>query len=145
MHVLRQLDFRAHRVASRTYVGSRGARSGRCRGRQAADASRVMGHGYYCNLSRGEAPKKCSTFLSGFKHKMKIISITKRGASHFSSDLVRAPGARSIAVEKCEAPLLVTEIWQRAYPDILRSHDHFMGASPRNPRQKILRFKCAVP
>ena len=79
----------------------------------------------------GEAPKKCSTFLSGFKHKMKITSITKRGASHFSSDLERAPDARSIAVEKCEAPLLVTEIWQRAYQDILRSHDHFMGVSPR--------------
>ena len=88
-------------------------------------------HAFLSIPLRGEAPKKCSTFLSGFKHKMKIISITKRGASHFSSDLERAPGARSIAVEKCEAPLLVTEIWQRAYPDILRSHDHFMGASPR--------------
>ena len=49
--------------------------------------------------ARGEAPKKCSTFLGGFSYKI-IITLTPPNVTpEFSSDLERVPGARSIADE----------------------------------------------
>ena len=47
------------------------------------------------NMTLGEAPKKCSTFLGGFSHKIIITSTTPIVTPEFSSDLERAPGARS--------------------------------------------------
>ena len=44
--------------------------------------------------SRGEAPKKCSTFLGGFSHKIIITSTIPIVTPEFSSDLERAPGPR---------------------------------------------------
>ena len=55
----------------------------------------------------------CSTYFGGFTDKIDYNSITERGASHFSSDLERGTVPRSIAVEKCEAPLIVIKIWHR--------------------------------
>ena len=51
--------------------------------------------------------------LRSISHEVEDISRSKRGASHFSSDLERGAAPRSIAVEKCEAPLIVIKIWHR--------------------------------
>ena len=52
-----------------------------------------------------------SRFLSGPNSTHpEVISRNQRGASHFSSDLERAQGARSIAAEFFAAPLLIIEL-----------------------------------
>ena len=48
--------------------------------------------------------------LRTISDEVEFISRSKRGTSHFSSDLERAPGARSIAVEFVEVPPLVIEL-----------------------------------
>ena len=58
----------------------------------------------------GEAPNKCSTFSECEWFTVSVISITTWGTSNFSSDLERAPGARSIAEEKSDVPHVVIEI-----------------------------------
>ena len=61
-------------------------------------------------LPSDSGSQKVQHRFGGFKHKVRLISMTKRGASKNSSDLERAPGARSIAAEFFEAPLLVIEL-----------------------------------
>ena len=48
--------------------------------------------------------------LRSISHEVEDISRSKRGASHFSSDLERVPGTRSIAVEFVEAPHIVIKL-----------------------------------
>ena len=68
---------------------------------------------------RGEAPKKCSTFLGGFSYKI-IITLTPPNVTpEFSSDLERAPGARSIADENSGVTFGVVEL-RRCEP-----YEHF--------------------
>ena len=56
---------------------------------------------------------------AGFSHLNH--SITKRGASTNSTAIDRAPGARSISDENCEAPLLLLEIISSLFEMVRRS------------------------
>ena len=86
-------------------------------------------------LSRTPGPKRCQHRFGGFKHKVRLISMTKRGASKNSSDLGRAPGARSIAAEFFEAPLLVIEL-QRCENTPFYFHAAPFGT--RSPSQVVI-------
>ena len=81
----------------------------------------------------GEAPKKCSTFLGGFSHKIIITSTTPIVTPEFSSDLERAPGARSIADENSGVTFGVVELRRCEAYEHFRSHPvllGFMGTLP---------------
>jgi len=81
--------------------------------------------------SRGEAPKKCSTFLGGFSHKIIITSTTPIVTPEFSSDLERAPGARSIADENSGVTFGVVELRRCEAYEHFRSHPVLLGTLPR--------------
>ena len=71
----------------------------------------VHGSGRLTQRRRTESGShKVQHDLRTISYKVEFISRSKRGASHFSSDLERAPGAQSIAVEFVEAPRFVTEV-----------------------------------
>ena len=79
----------------------------------------------------GEAPKKCSTFLGGFSYKI-IITLTPPNVTpEFSSDLERAPGARSIADENSGVTLGVVELQRCEAYEHFRSHPVLLGILPR--------------
>ena len=75
----------------------------------------------------GEAPKKCSTFLGGFSHKIIITSTTPIVTPEFSSDLERAPGARSIADENSGVTFGVVELRRCEAYEHFRSHPVLLG------------------
>ena len=77
--------------------------------------------------TRGEAPKKCSTFLGGFSHKIIITSTTPIVTPEFSSDLERAPGARSIADENSGVTFGVVELRRCEAYEHFRSHPVLLG------------------
>ena len=81
-------------------------------------------------LPRGEAPKKCSTFLGGFSHKIIITSTTPIVTPEFSSDLERAPGARSIADENSGVTFGVVELRRCEAYEHFRSHPVLLGTLP---------------
>ena len=78
----------------------------------------------------GEAPKKCSTFLGGFSHKIIITSTTPNVTPEFSSDLERAPGARSIADENSGVTFGVVELRRCEAYEHFRSHPVLLGTLP---------------
>ena len=78
----------------------------------------------------GEAPKKCSTFLGGFSHKIIITSTTPIVTPEFSSDLERAPGARSIADENSGVTFGVVELRRCEAYEHFRSHPVLLGTLP---------------
>ena len=80
---------------------------------------------------RGEAPKKCSTFLGGFSHKIIITSTTPIVTPEFSSDLERAPGARSIADENSGVTFGVVELRRCEAYEHFRSHPVLLGTLPQ--------------
>ena len=73
--------------------------------------------------------------FGGFKHKSETISITKMGGSEFSSELEGAPGARSIADEFSDPPILVIES-QRC--ENTGFHFHAAPFGTRSPLSKNL-------
>ena len=81
--------------------------------------------------AQGEAPKKCSTFLGGFSHKIIITSTTPIVTPEFSSDLERAPGARSIADENSGVTFGVVELRRCEAYEHFRSHPVLLGTLPR--------------
>ena len=82
----------------------------------------------------GEAPKRCSTFLGGFSHKIIITSTTPIVTPEFSSDLERAPGARSIADENSGVTFGVVELRRCEAYEHFRSHPVLLGTLPQRPR-----------
>ena len=80
--------------------------------------------------AHGEAPKKCSTFLGGFSHKIIITSTTPIVTPEFSSDLERAPGARSIADENSGVTFGVVELRRCEAYEHFRSHPVLLGTLP---------------
>ena len=84
----------------------------------------------------GEAPKKCSTFLGGFSHKIIITSTTPIVTPEFSSDLERAPGARSIADENSGVTFGVVELRRCEAYEHFRSHPVLLGTLPHEAAQE---------
>ena len=84
---------------------------------------------------RGEAPKKCSTFLGGSSHKIIITSTTPIVTPEFSSDLERAPGARSIGDENSGVTFGVVELRRCEAYEHFRSHPVLLGTLPRGKRR----------
>ena len=82
------------------------------------------------NPPKGEAPKTCSTFLGGFSHKIIITSTTPIVTPEFSSDLERAPGARSIADENSGVTFGVVELRRCEAYEHFRSHPVLLGTLP---------------
>ena len=60
--------------------------------------------------SRGEAPKKCSTFSERSRYVLWDLWSTRFVTPDFSSDLERGAAPRSIADEKSGVTLLVVEL-----------------------------------
>ena len=80
---------------------------------------------------RGEAPKKCSTFPERSRHVLWDLWSTLIVTPDFSSDLERAPGARSIAEEKSGVTILVIELHWSQGSEHFRSPAVFLGILPR--------------
>ena len=81
--------------------------------------------------SGGEAPKKCSTFPERSRHVLWDLWSTLIVTPDFSSDLERAPGARSIAEEKSGVTILVIELHWSQGSEHFRSPAAFLGILPR--------------
>ena len=81
--------------------------------------------------ARGEAPKKCSTFPERSRHVLWDLWSTLIVTPDFSSDLERAPGARSIAEEKSGVTILVIELHWSQGSEHFRSPAVFLGILPR--------------
>ena len=79
----------------------------------------------------GEAPKKCSTFPERSRHVLWDLWSTLIVTPDFSSDLERAPGARSIAEEKSGVTILVIELHWSQGSEHFRSPAAFLGILPR--------------
>ena len=60
--------------------------------------------------TRGEAPKKCSTFSERSRYVLWDLWSTRFVTPDFSSDLERGAAPRSIADEKSGVTLLVVEL-----------------------------------
>ena len=78
----------------------------------------------------GEAPKKCSTFPERSRHVLWDLWSTLIVTPDFSSDLERAPGARSIAEEKSGVTILVIELHWSQGSEHFRSPAVFLGILP---------------
>jgi hypothetical protein len=84
-----------------------------------------------CNGSRGEAPKKCSTFSERSQHVLWDLWSTLIVTPDFSSDLERGAVPRSIADEKSGVTVLVIELHWSQDSEHFRSPAVFLGILPR--------------
>ena len=86
--------------------------------------------------SWGEAPKKCSTFLGGFRYKIIITLTTPNVTPDFSSDLERATVARSFADENSGVTFGVIELQRCEAYEHFRSHPVLLGTLPHEAAQE---------
>ena len=95
-------------------------------------ARRDTGHRGRPRGVKAEAPKKCSTFPERSRHVLwDLWSTLIVTTPDFSSDLERAPGARSIAEEKSGVTILVIELHWSQGSEHFRSPAVFLGILPR--------------
>jgi hypothetical protein len=83
--------------------------------------------------SRGEAPKKCSTFSERSQHVLWDLWSTLIVTPDFSSDLERGAVPRSIADEKSGVTVLVIELHWSQDSEHFRSPAVFLGILPLGP------------
>ena len=63
-----------------------------------------------CPMATDFGSEKVQRHLGGISHRNKITKVTMECTTEISTDLERAPGARSIAVEFVEAPHIVIKL-----------------------------------